>query len=236
MVRRPRFVLPGTPLHLIQRGNNRSPVLLATNELCTYRALLHAASLDAGCAIHAYVFMTNHVHLLVTPPDTGAAARFMKGLSQGYARWFNRHHRRTGTLWEGRYRSSVIDSERYLLVCSRYIELNPVRAGMVARPEDYPWSSFHGNAAGREDALLSPHPCYTALGGSPAERQAAYRALLAEELDPGHLDALRRATHTRTVFGPASVVASLEESLQRQLPPMTQGGDRRSAAFRRGRC
>ena len=231
MARQPRVVLPSVPLHLIQRGNNRGPVFLAPEELARFRLLVRTASVDTGCAVHAYVFMTNHVHLLVTPNHVGSPARFMQMLSQAYARWFNGRHGRTGTLWEGRYRSAVIDSEQYLLVCSRYIELNPVRAAMVARPDDYRWSSFHANALGDDDALLTPHPSYAALGGSPAERRAAYRALFDDALDSTQLDAIRRATHTRSALEPLAAVGLLEQ----QLPPMRHGGDRRSSAFRLSR-
>ncbi len=234
MSRQPRLVVPGEPLHLMQRGNNRSPVFLAPEELKTYRALLQTATADAGCAIHAYVLMTNHVHLLVTPADASGAARLMKELSQGYARWFNRRHRRTGTLWEGRYRSAVIDSERYLLTCHRYIELNPVRAQMVSRPEDHAWSSVLCNAWGAEDALITPHPRYEALGATAEERQAAYRGLLTEPLEEEALAAVRRATHTRTVVGGEEFVEPLATRFERSLPPRTQGGDRRSEAFRGG--
>lgn len=232
MPRLPRVVVPGEPHHLIQRGNNRTSVFLAPEELTAYRALLQAASAVAGCAIHAYVLMTNHVHLLVTPGDASGAARLMKELSQGYARWFNRRHRRTGTLWEGRYRSAVVDSDRYLLACHRYIELNPVRAKMVAHAADYTWSSVRSNGWGAEDPLLTPHPCYAALGASPAERQAAYRGLLASPFDEAVLAALRRATHTRTAVGADAFVGMLASQLQRPLPPGPHGGDRRSEAFR----
>ena len=230
--RHPRLILPGQPLHLIQRGNNRTPVFLAYDEFRSYRELLQVTSAGSGCALHAYVLMTNHVHLLVTPDDVRAVPRLMKRLAQGYARWFNCRHRRTGTLWEGRYRSAVIDSERYLLACSRYIELNPVRARMVSHPEDYEWSSFRANACGADDPLLTPHPCYIALDRTAGERRAAYRALFAEALDEAVLAALRRGTHTRTVAGSTSFVARLEAKELRRLPPAGHGGDRRSATFR----
>ena len=234
MPRPPRVVLPDQPLHLIQRGNNRTPVFLDAGEFVLYKDLMHEASERARCALHAYVLMTNHVHLLVTPRDTVGPGRLMKLVSHAYARWFNRRHRRSGTLWEGRFRSAAIDSESYLLACSRYIELNPVRARMVEKPEDYRWSSFPSNAHGLEDPLLTPHPRYEALGGSEWERQATYRALFEEPFDDTVLAALRRGVHTRTLAGPAAFVASVEREQERRLPPMPHGGDRRSTGFRDG--
>lgn len=234
MARQPRLVVPGVPLHLIQRGNNRTPVFLAPEELRTYRALLREATDDSGCALHAYVLMRNHVHLLVTPADAGGAARLMKMLSQSYARWFNLRHERTGTLWEGRYRSALIDSERYLLTCHRYIELNPVRAKIAAQPADYAWSSVHFSARGVADALITPHPRYLALGTTTEERLTAYRGLLTEPLDDEALATLRRGTHTRTAAGAVTFVEPLARRFGRALPPRAQGGDRRSEGFRWG--
>ena len=230
--RPPRVVLPDQPLHLMQRGNNRTPVFLDTEDFLVYRELLRRASNHADCALHAYVLMTNHVHLLATPRQANAPGHLMKAVSQGYARWFNRRYRRSGTLWEGRFRSAAIDSERYLFACSRYIELNPVRALMTERPEDYEWSSFRGNACGLDDPLLTPHPRYGALGTTRLERQNAYSALFAEPLDDAVIAALRRGSHTRTVLVPSSFAAALEEQQQRRLPPIPQGGDRRSPDFR----
>lgn len=216
----------------MQRGNNRLPVFLATEEFVVYRELLRQASGIAGCAIHAYVLMTNHVHLLATPAEAGSAARLMKELSQSYARWFNQRHRRTGTLWEGRYRSAVVETERYLFACYRYVESNPVRARMVASPAEYPWSSHRANACGTPDPVVTPHPRFTALDASPEGRENAYRALFATPLDDAVLTSLRRATRTRTVVGTESFVGPLARRLRRRLPPMPQGGDRRSDAFR----
>lgn len=207
------------------------PVFLAPDEFNKYRDLLNEAAVSTACSVHAYVLMTNHVHLLVSPSEAPAPARLMKKLSQSYARWFNHRHGRTGTLWEGRFRSAAIDSERYLLACSRYIELNPVRARMVERPENYEWSSYHRNAAGVDDALLTSHRCYAALGVTANERQDAYRALFDDSLDEGVLAALRRGTHTRTVAGGAKFVAAIADEHGRRLPPQEHGGDRRSLRF-----
>lgn len=232
MPRPPRVVLPGQPLHLIQRGNNRAPMFLAPADVGRFRHILHGAGLATGCAIHAYVFMTNHVHLLVTPEEEDGPARLMQALGRHYVRWFNTRHRRTGTLWEGRYRSAVIDSERYFLTCSRYIELNPVRAGMVRRPEEYPWSSVRANALGKPNALITPHTLYTALGRSATERQAAYQGLLRTALDDTDVARLRRATQRGTVLGRDSFVQEVAQRLDRPVARLSRGGDRRTRAFR----
>jgi putative transposase len=177
MPRRLRSILPGHTLHLIQRGNNRSASFLDDEDREHYLAALLHASERARCAIHAYVLMPNHSHLLVTADDALAPARMMQSLGSKYVRYFNKRHGRTGTLWEGRYRSSLIDSERYFLQCSRYIETNPVRAGMVHEPGAYRWSSFRSNAEGEPDVLVRRHPVYLALGRWSSVRREAYRAL-----------------------------------------------------------
>ena len=196
-----RFVLPGHTLHLIQRGNNRAACFVDDDDRERYLAALHRASNRARCAIHAYVLMSNHTHLLVTAEDASAAARMMQSLGPAYVRSFNWRHGRTGTLWEDRYRSGLIDSERYFLQCSRYIETNPVRAGMVQEPGAYRWSSFRSNAQGEFDALVRPHAVYLALGGGASARREAYRALFDTPLDSILLDAIRSATRYGVALG-----------------------------------
>jgi putative transposase len=177
MPRARRIVVPSTPLHIVQRGNNRTTMFHSTQERGYYRMAVLEASRRYGCAIHAYVLMSNHVHLLVTPADEGGPAAMMQFLGKRYVPWFNRRHGRTGTLFEGRFRSSLVDSARYLFACSRYIELNPVRAGMVARPADYWWSSHRHNALGIADPIVTPHALYDVLAPTPSERAATYRKL-----------------------------------------------------------
>ncbi|MBW8770485.1 MAG: transposase [Gemmatimonadetes bacterium] len=196
-----RFVLPGHTLHVIQRGNNRAACFVDDEDRERYLAALLRASDRARCAIHAYVLMSNHTHLLVTPADACAPARMMQSLGRTYVRRFNWRHGRTGTLWEGRYRSGLIDSERYFLACSRYIEMNPVRAGIVNDPGAYRWSSFRSNAQGEFDALVRRHPVYLALGREGAVRRDAYRKLFDAPLDNIVLDAIRRATNQGAVLG-----------------------------------
>ncbi len=173
MPRPPRIVRAGDVLHVIQRGNNRTACFADDDDRERYLKVLLRTSERARCAIHAYVLMSNHTHLLVTAIEPRAPSRMMQSLGRSYVRYFNERHGRTGTLWEGRYRSSVIDSELYFFQCSRYIESNPVRAGMVSEPAAYRWSSFRSNADGEPDALVRRHPVYLALGRWGMERRAA---------------------------------------------------------------
>jgi len=158
MARQPRLDLPGIPLHIVQRGNNRLLCFLDDSDCACYRQLLREALLATGRTLHAYVLMDNHVHLLATPPEVGATARLMQQLDRRYVGQFNARHARTGTLWEGRYKACLVDSDDCLLRCSRYIDLNPVRARMTDEPAAYPWSSCAGLYGLRADPLPSPHP------------------------------------------------------------------------------
>lgn len=177
MPRALRNYVPGTCLHLVQRGDNGQLCFTDDQERFSFLELLKEHSEKAGCVIHAYVLMSNHFHLLVTVNERNAQASMMKCLGQRTALWRHKRHGGTGTMWDGRYHASQIDSETYLLLCQRYIELNPVRAGMVAFPGAYKWSSFRANAEGLQDDLICAHPVYLALGASDVARQAAYRAL-----------------------------------------------------------
>ena len=160
MPRRPRILLPDHPLHIVQRGINREPCFFAEEDYRCYLHWLEEAACDCHCAIHAYVLMTNHVHLLLTPTTPGAPARPMQSLGRRYVQYANRQYRRTGSLWEGRYKSSVVQAEAYLLACMRYIELNPVRAAMVIDPGGYRWTSYRANGLAQLDIRLTPHPLY----------------------------------------------------------------------------
>ena len=183
MPRRPRITLPGVPLHLIQRGNNRQACFLADDDYRAYLNWLEEYARKSHCLIHAYVMMRNHVYLLMTPANADSASGLMKRLGQRYVQYINRTYRRSGTLWEGRFRSCLVGEEDYLLGCYRYIELNPIRARMVDHPAEYPWSSYRTNGQGKPSKLLTPHPLYVALGGNEKARQAAYRELFRYELD-----------------------------------------------------
>lgn len=180
MPRLPRFDLPGVPQHIVQRGHDRLPCFADEGDYARYLQELGDASRKHGCAIHAYVLMTNHVHLLVTPVEGGAISRMMQMLGRRYVGFFNARYGRSGTLWEGRYKSCLVDSEDYALRCYRYIDLNPVRARIVASPEAYRWSSYGYNGLGLPDGLLEPHEAYRTLGGDGATRQRVYAALVSE--------------------------------------------------------
>jgi putative transposase len=234
MSRLPRVVLPGHTLHIIQRGNNRSACFVDDVDRTRYLLALRRASNDARCAVHAYVLMTNHVHLLVTAGERQSPARMMQALGRRYVQHFNRRHGRTGTLWEGRYRSSLIDSERYFLQCSRYIETNPVRAGLVGGPGKYRWSSFRSNAYGQPNTLVRHHGVFLALGGSDSTRRDAYCALFERPLDTGVIDEIRHATNRGDVLGFDSR-SDLERALGRPLSRRTHGGSRRWHAADRHR-
>ncbi|MCB1747860.1 MAG: transposase [Gammaproteobacteria bacterium] len=191
MTRSARLDLPGVPQHVVQRGNNRHAIFVADADRRFFLAALRLAATRNDVAIHAYVLMDNHVHLLATPACPGAVGRMMQSTGVRYVAWFNRRYGRSGTLWEGRYRAIVIERDDYLLACHRYIELNPLRAGLVARPGAFGWSSYAANADGIPDPLVTPHPIYLALAASAARRRAHYRALFEVALDPPMLAGLR---------------------------------------------
>lgn len=194
MARHPRLILPGVALHVVQRGNNRNACFSADGDYLTYLSHLRHLLMKYACELHAYCLMTNHVHLLLTPAGPEACAHLMRDLGRRYVRYYNRRHARTGTLWEGRFRSCLSESARYVLACYRYIELNPVRAGMVSDPGDYPWSSHAGNAGMRADPLLHPHTEYSAQADEHRARCAAYRGLFDQAFEPTMLRAIREAT------------------------------------------
>ncbi len=223
MARQPRIDLAGVPQHLIQRGNNREACFLADGERRLYLHWLHEAAQRYGGSIHAYVLMNNHVHLLATGAETGALGRMMQSLGRRYVRYFNSKYGRTGTLWEGRYRSSLIDTDRYLLTCYRYIELNPVRAHIVKRPGDYRWSSYHGNAGGGTVELLTPHDTYLSLGKTDAARVSAYRKLFADAMGDEELQAIRDHVNQGKALGSERFIHRVEATLNRRARLMTPG-------------
>ena len=195
MPRSLRLILPGVAVHIIQRGNNRVACFRWDSDYLVYLAHLRQLSDKYGCAVHAYRLMTNHVHLLMTPSAAEACTGLMRDLGQRYVQYFNRAHERTGTLWEGRFRSCIAEAARYVLACHRYIEHNPVRAGMVDHPSGYFWSSYAVNSGMRSDPFLRPHPDVEALGVGLNNRHAAYRGLFDEHLDPVLLKSIRDATN-----------------------------------------
>ncbi|QJR15812.1 transposase [Usitatibacter palustris] len=192
MPRTARPVASGIPLHIVHRGHNRVACFRAPDEYSAYLALLGKAASLSQCRVHAYVLMTNHVHLLVTPSDAGSAAALMKTVAQRFAQASNARYKRTGALWEGRFYSGLVLRDSQFLACHRYIELNPVRAGMVGHPAAYEWSSYRINAEGQQSSLVEPHETYLRLAHDPAERLTAYRELFSTELSPADLEAIRR--------------------------------------------
>ena len=223
MARLPRLCSPGIALHIIQRGNNRQVCFGGDEDFAAYAHWLDECSRKSRVAIHAWVFMTNHVHLLVTPETDDGVSQMMQTLGRHYVRYFNYTYRRTGTLWEGRFKSCVVDAEDYLLICQRYIELNPVRAGMVTDPADYPWSSYRANGLGQAARLWAPHPIYSSLGANPSDRSAAYRALFAGQLDPGIVDRIRTATNQGMALGNDRFKEDVERLTQRRARPLKRG-------------
>lgn len=228
MPRRPRLYLPDQPQHLVVRGHNRDPILARHDDFRYLYQCLRDAATRHSLAIHAWVFMHNHVHLLATPANQQALPRTMQSMGRRYAHYFNRTYHRSGSLWEGRYKAGLVDTERYLLACYRYIELNPVRAGIARWPEDYPYSSYHGNALGKPDGLVTPHQVYLDLIGGKGVRQGsessrgemvkaiedrgrldsdpsceAYRALFEQVLSRKELTDIRRGTEKCIGIGQA---------------------------------
>lgn len=233
MPRHARIFLPDQPLHVIQRGNNRQPIFFADEDYRRYLDWLAEAARAHGCAIHAYVLMTNHVHLLVTPRSTDSLPRTMQSLGRRHVRAINAAQGRTGTLWEGRYRAAPIESEVHFLACMRYIELNPVRARIVAHPRDYPWSSYRPHAHGAADALVSDHALYRDLGADAATRQRDYRALFREALDPDFVEALRAATNGGWALGGERFTRAIAKALRRPVTPRPRGRPRKRGADER---
>lgn len=217
MSRQPRYPLIGVPQHIIQRGNNRQATFFDKADYDYYRYCL-ADSLDkCDCQLHAYVLMTNHVHLLITPYAPMGVSKLMQSLGRRYVRYVNDKYGRTGTLWDGRFKASLIDSCRYLLICYRYIELNPVRAGMVEHPGAYCYSSYRHNAAGQADMLLHDHAIYTSLAETAEQRQGAYRALFDGHIDEKMMGEIRGCANACLVLGDDRFKDDVESTLQRSV-------------------
>lgn len=223
MARLPRLTVPGYPHHIIQRGNNRQAIFATTQDYETLLQLLDEHARAQEVAIHAYVLMSNHFHLLATPETAQGVPQMMQAVGRRYVRYFNQRQARTGTLWEGRYKSTLIQAERYLLACMVYLDLNPVRAGMVADPAVYRWSS-HAHYTGRAtDRLLTPHPLYWELGNTPFSRDAAYADLVQSGISSDQQRALTDSALRGWALGEADYVADLQRRTERRLTK-TQAG------------
>ena len=227
MPRRPRIHLPGQPVHLVQRGHNRDACFFADEDFLAYLEWLAEALKKSDCALHAYVLMTNHVHLLLTPTSAEAVPQLVMSLGRRYVQYINRKYKRTGTLWDSRYKSSLVHADDYLLLCQRYIELNPVRAGMVGDSAQYRWSSYRANGLGQADALLSPHAVYLALDADPDVRRSAYRALFRSELDHEALEDIRLALNQGQPLGKGRFLDQVERMVGRRCETRPRGRPRK---------
>jgi len=205
-----RLLLPGYPIHVLQRGHNRARVFGSDADHILYLGLLQEFSKRYSCAVHAYVLMTNHIHLLVSPPEIRCLSDMMRGVNQIFVQHVNRHQGRCGSVWQGRPKTCLVDSNSYLLNCYRYIELNPVRAGMVELPWLYPWSSHSTNASGRVSNLIEPHPTYLGLGATDESRQAGYRRLFAEALSAEQLGRIRTSVTQGWPLGDDAFIRELQ--------------------------
>lgn len=230
MPRRPRIHLPDIPLHIVQRGHNREACFFGEDDYHAYRHWLGEALKTSGCRLHAYVQMTNHVHLLLTPPEPKAVSQLVISLGRRYVQYINKTYRRTGTLWDSRYKSSLVQADAYLLLCQRYIELNPVRAAMVDDPAHYRWSSYRANGLGQADPLLTPHEVYVGLGRNEAARLAAYRALFRSELDTEAIGDIRMALNQGQPLGNSRFVASIERTTGERREVKPRGRPRKPIA------
>lgn len=223
MARLPRLVIPQQPHHVIQRGNDRQLIFRDAADYGIFLGWLREAAKQFHVAIHAYVLMSNHLHLLASPTDNLGLARMMQWVGRHYVPYFNHKYERTGTLWQGRFKTAVIDSERYFLTCSRYIELNPVRAGMLHNPAEYAWSSYQHHIGLRTDPLITDHPLYWALGNTPFEREAAYKALTEQGLTSDELQTMRKSAVKGWAIGSDKFQTQLEKLADRPVTPGKPG-------------
>ncbi|MEA3395550.1 MAG: transposase [Pseudomonadota bacterium] len=223
MARLPRLTVPGYPHHVIQRGNNRQPIFVSQADYAFFLDLLDEYSRKFDVAIHAYVLMGNHFHLLVTPQTDTALPQMMQAIGRRYVRYFNHAQQRSGTLWEGRYRATLIQADRYLLACMTYIDLNPVRAGLVGQARDYPWSSHAHYIGLRTDKLVTPHPLYWGLGNTPFAREAAYAGLVQSGVSAAQQEDLTQSTLRGWALGEVDFMADLQKRTSRRLNKASAG-------------
>jgi putative transposase len=228
MARLPRLTLPGVPHHVIQQGNNRQAIFTSAADREVLLDLIGENAHKFDVAVHAYVLMDNHFHLLLTPRTETGLPLMMQAIGRRYVRFFNDLQKRTGTLWEGRYKSTLIQTERYLLTCMAYIDLNPVRAGLVAEARDFPWSSFGHYAGLRADKLVTPHPIYWDLGNTPFAREAGYTEMVQTGISATQQRALTDATLRGWALGEADFVANLQVKTPRRVSKASAGRPRKS--------
>lgn len=230
MPRKPRFYLPGVPCHVVQRGMGGEDCFFHDADYAYYLECLLEASIDHGCRIHAYVLMPNHIHLLLTPLERNSVSRLMQSVGRRYVQHVNRDRERTGSLWEGRHRASLVEEGRLLLACQHYIELNPVRAGLVDRPDDYRWSSYQWHGLGRPCRVLVDHPSFRQLGRDSLERQAHYLQLVANRPDELTLESIRATLNSGTPLGGRSFCRHVEKELCMKIGQLRRGRPRKQPA------
>lgn len=223
MARISRLVVPDQPHHIIQRGNDRQVIFHDADDCLAFLAWLREASRQFKVAIHAYVLMGNHLHLLASPTDAQGLARMMQWIGRYYVPYFNRKYDRIGTLWQGRFKTSVIESEQYFMLCSRYIEMNPVRAGLVSHPGEYRWSSYAHHVGDKSDALIADHPLYWALGNTPFVREAAYKQWMAQAVTQEEVESLSQAVLKGWALGSEQFKIALEKRTKRRIRPAKRG-------------
>ncbi len=223
MPRKPRFFLPDVPAHIVQRGHSRAPVFFEDSDYRAYLGWLEEAAKRYDCAIHAYVLMTNHIHILVTPQDKQGISRMMQYVGRRYVPYINHTYGTSGSIWEGRFKASLISDEQYLFTCMRYIELNPIRANMVNSPGHYRWSSYRYNAQGKNDRIVTEHPLYTDLGKTKATRRETYKDLFRAHIDAEQLKSMRAAWQTGTPLGNDYFKEKIERKLKTKVGQARRG-------------
>lgn len=223
MARLPRLIVPHQPHHVIQRGVDGQMVFQDHQDYIAFHGWLRDAARQFKVAVHAYVLMPDHVHILASPSDANGLSRMMQWVGRQYVPYFNHKYERQGALWQGRYRATVIDAELYFITCSRYIEVNPVRAGMVASAIDYPWSSYAHHIGIKLDPLITDHAMYWALGNTPFAREAAYRSLIEQDIDPDIMNAVAQATDKGWALGSERFKELLEKETRRRVSPAKRG-------------
>ncbi len=229
MARLPRYFVKGVPLHIILRGNNRESIFGDDEDRGFFKASLLDAATRYGLAIHAYVFMPNHIHLLASPQTPESISKAMQSVGRRYVQYFNTRYKRTGTLWEGRYRATIVEPQHYLFECMRYIELNPVRAGMVSHPRHHVWSSYRANAEGKADALVTPHSLYRRLATAADGPWGAYRELSRTPIDAQLLEQIRECTNKGWALGGERFHVKVERLTARRTAPLPKGRPKREA-------
>jgi putative transposase len=232
MARLPRIVIPNQPVHIMHRGNNHQDIFITDDDKLRVKEDISGAIEKTGCRVHAYTIMTNHLHLLITPKSKEALSAFMQAMANRYVRYFNQAYNRTGSIWEGRYKSCLVDSEHYLFSLYRYIEMNPVRANMVKAVDDYDWSSYGHNGQGRQDPLITEHALYSALGANAEERARGYQTLFMQGNTEHEELAIDQATMRGEVYGSDAFHEKISKLISLPTKRARHGGDRKSSQYK----